>query len=152
MRGKMEKLERAFQKTQEMDSYILQLEGLFDGVSETLPEGFKMLEIDRFNGTENPKNHMRMCIVAFQSRLLSHALMTILFQQTLTEVVLLQYFTLNTHKARNQEEVVKAFITQYKFNQDLDVTIRDLETTRQDFKESFAEFLTHWRNKTAKTV
>ena len=68
--------------------------------------------------------------------------MAILFQQTLTGAALLWYFTLDTHKSRNWEEVVKAFITQYEYNQELDVIIRDLETTRQEFKESFMEFLT----------
>ena len=47
----MEKLEWAIWKTHRVDSYILELEGLFDGVNETLPEGFKMLKIDRFDGT-----------------------------------------------------------------------------------------------------
>ena len=60
--------------------------------------------------------------------------------------------SLDTHKTRNWEEVVKIFITQYEYNQELDVTIRDFETTRQEFKESFIEFLTRWRNKAAKMV
>ena len=46
MQGKMEKLERAIQKTHRMDSYMLELEDLLDGVSETLPECFKMPKID----------------------------------------------------------------------------------------------------------
>lgn len=43
-------------------------------------------------------------------------------------------------------------MAQYEYNQDLDVTVRDLETTRQGNKESFAEYLSRWREKTAKMV
>ena len=60
--------------------------------------------------------------------------------------------TLDTYKAKNWEEVIKAFVAQYEYNQELDVTIRDLETTRQEQRESFAGFLTRWRNKAAKMV
>ena len=73
--------------------------------------------------------------------------MAVLFQETLIGAALSWYFTLDMHKARNWKEVVKGFITPYEYSQELDVTIRDLETTRQDLKESFAEFLTRWRNK-----
>ena len=65
MRGKIEKLERAVRKNCGVDRYILELEGLFDGVNETLPEGFKMPKIYRFDGTRNLKNHIYMCIGAF---------------------------------------------------------------------------------------
>ena len=62
------------------------------------------------------------------------------------------YFTLDLHITKNWEEVVKAFITQYEYNQKLDVTFRDLKTTMQEYKESFAEFLICWRNKATKMV
>ena len=32
------------------------------------------------------------------------------------------------------------------------MTVRDLETIRQEYKESFAEFLTRWREKAAKII
>ena len=37
MKGKVEKLEKAVRKTQGVDSYMLELEGLFDGMKEVLP-------------------------------------------------------------------------------------------------------------------
>ena len=48
--------------------------------------------------------------------------------------------------------MVKAFVTQYEYNQELDMTVRDLEMTRQEYKELFAEFLTRWREKAAKMI
>ena len=86
MQGKMEKLERAVRKTHGVESYMIKLELLFNGVSETLPEGFKMPKIDRFDGTRNLKNHVCKCIGTFQSRKISPTLMALLFQQTLIGV------------------------------------------------------------------
>ena len=130
----------------------MELEGLFEDIKETLPEGFKMPDIEKFDGTGNPKNHVRMCMSTFQSRGLSPNLMAMLFQQTLTGAALAWYFTLDVHVTKSWEGVVKAFVVQYEYNQELDITIRDLETTRQEYKESFAGFLTRWRNKAAKMV
>ncbi|GMY08244.1 retrotransposon gag domain-containing protein, partial [Fagus crenata] len=36
---------------------------------------------------------------------------------------------------------------QYWFNNEMDVTKRDLETTKQDAKETFSSFITRWREK-----
>ena len=41
---------------------MLELEGLFDKVNATLPNGFKMPEIDRFDSTGNLKNHVHIYI------------------------------------------------------------------------------------------
>ena len=68
IRGKIDKLERPIWKTQGVDSYILELEGLFDGVNETLLDKFKMQKIDKFDGIGNPKSHMCMCVRAFSQR------------------------------------------------------------------------------------
>ena len=43
---------------------MLEIEGLFDGVHETLPDGFKMPEIDRFDAI-GTLSHVCMCIGAF---------------------------------------------------------------------------------------
>ena len=67
---------------------MLELKGLFDRVSETLPKGFKMLEIDQFDGIGNPTNYVRICIGAFKSRGLSPTLKADLFQQTVTRATL----------------------------------------------------------------
>ena len=101
---------------------------------------------------QETKNHVRMCIGAFHPHGLSSSMMAILFHQTLTGAALSWYFTLQPSKTRIWEEVVKAFVTRYEYNQELDVTVRDLETTRQEYRESFAGFLTRWREKAAKMI
>ncbi|WP_255969772.1 retrotransposon gag domain-containing protein, partial [Klebsiella pneumoniae] len=48
---------------------------------------------------------------------------------------------------RNWDEMAEAFILQYSYNTQIEITTRDLETTRQEPKESFSEFVTRWRAK-----
>ena len=94
----MEKLERVVYKSHGVDSYLLELARLFEGFQERLPRDFKMPAIDKFDGTGNPKNHVRMCIGAFQPHGLSSSMMAILFHQTLTGAALSWYFTLEPSK------------------------------------------------------
>lgn len=44
------------------------------------------------------------------------------------------------------------FLKQYLYNTKLDVTLKDLETTKQRANESFFEFLTRWRGKATKMI
>ena len=40
-----------------------------------------------------------------------------------------------------------AFLKQYEYNTKLEVSIRDLELTKQKYNESFSDFLTRFMNK-----
>ncbi|KAF5934446.1 hypothetical protein HYC85_030617 [Camellia sinensis] len=43
--------------------------------------------------------------------------------------------------------MAEAFVAQYSYNTQIEITTRDLETTRQEPKESFSEFVARWRAK-----
>ena len=43
--------------------------------------------------------------------------------------------------------MAEAFVAQYSYNTQIEVTTRDLETTRQEPKESFSDFVARWRAK-----
>jgi len=43
--------------------------------------------------------------------------------------------------------MVEAFIAQYSYNTQIEIITRDLETTRQEPKEGFSDFVTCWRAK-----
>ena len=43
-----------------------------------------------------------------------------------------------------------AFVAQYNYNTQLDITLRDLQTTHQNFEEISVDFLSRWRGKAAK--
>jgi len=43
--------------------------------------------------------------------------------------------------------MVEAFVAQYSYNTQIEITTRDLETTRQEPKETFSDFVIRWRAK-----
>ena len=49
-------------------------------------------------------------------------------------------------------ELVKLFVDQFIFNTMIDVTLRDLETTKQGVVETFSEYMTRWKIKMSKMV
>ena len=55
-------------------------------------------------------------------------------------------------KARSWEDICHEFHEQYKYNIEVDITRRDLETTKQEPKESFSTFITKWRAKAAQIM
>ena len=59
------------------------------------------------------------------------------------------FLNLDDSRTRNWEDIGQEFYKQYKYNTEVDVTRRDLETTKQDSKESFSAFITRWRAKAA---
>ena len=55
-------------------------------------------------------------------------------------------------RARSWEDICREFHKQYKYNIEVDITRRDLETTKQEPKESFSTFITKWRAKAAQMM
>ena len=47
---------------------------------------------------------------------------------------------------------MKLFVYQFIFNTMIDVTLRDLETTKQGIRETFFEYMTRWKNKASRMV
>ena len=62
------------------------------------------------------------------------------------------YYTLNVGQTKNWGELVEIFIDQFSYNTMIDVTLRDLEMTRQRENETFSEFLVRWRAKALKMM
>ena len=75
-----------------------------------------------------------------------------MFQNTLTRAALRWFLYLDDARARSWEDICREFQNQYKYNIEVDVTRRDLETTKQESKESFSTFITKWRSKTAQIM
>ena len=49
-------------------------------------------------------------------------------------------------------DLVKLFMDQFIFNTMIDVTLRDLETTKQRLRETFSEYMTRLKGKVSKIV
>ncbi|KAL7255381.1 hypothetical protein ACSBR1_009522 [Camellia fascicularis] len=119
---KVSKLEKLFKKSQGAHS-IPDIEDGYTDSAVTLPDRFKMPHIDRFDGSGDP---MKLS----------------LFGWTLSGVAAIWYAKLEDSVKRNWEEIAEAFIAQYFYNTQIEITTRDLETTRQEPNESFFDFVT----------
>ncbi|KAF5933516.1 hypothetical protein HYC85_029687 [Camellia sinensis] len=70
-----------------------------------------------------------------------------LFGRTLSGVAAIWYAKLEDEVKRSWDKMVEAFVAQYSYNTQIEITTRDLETTRQEPKETFSDFVTRWRAK-----
>ena len=55
-------------------------------------------------------------------------------------------------KTKVWNELVELFMDQFIFNTMIDVTLRDLETTKQGAGETFSKFITRWKGKASRMV
>ena len=59
MREKMEKMQLAFHKAQGMDDYLYNIGGVSSKAFIALPPKFKISNAEKFDGTRDPKQHIR---------------------------------------------------------------------------------------------
>ena len=70
-----------------------------------------------------------------------------IFKITLIEAAFRWFLNMEDSRAWNWEDICWKFHNQYKYKMEVDVMRRDLETTKQEPKESFVSFITKWRSK-----
>ena len=91
--------------------------------------------------------HLRLFSDIFRPMGLTRLQKLSLFGRTMSGVAAIWYAKLEDDVKRNWDEMVEAFIAQYFYNTQIEIMSRDRETTRQEPKESFSEFVTRWRAK-----
>ena len=134
------------------------MEDLMDYQSPSLfpdarfPPKFNMPVLDKFDGTGCPKSYLKMYMRAMQPLGATEEQLAQMFQNTLTGAVLRWFLNLDDARARSWEDICHEFHNQYKYNIEVDMTRRDLETTKQEPKESFSTFIIKWRAKTAQMM
>ncbi|KAI8527167.1 hypothetical protein RHMOL_Rhmol12G0054700 [Rhododendron molle] len=126
---------------------ILDFDGLCLFPNAKLQKKFKKPNIEKFNGTGNPTSDVYHVIYTLKLMGLNDELIAQLFQRTLTGSTLDWFLTLDFTKYKGWQEFANAFINQYAYNVQIEVTTRDLEMLKQKPNESFANFLTRWRKK-----
>ena len=112
-----------------------------------LPPKFKMPNLNKFDGISCPKSHLKMYMRAMQPLGIIEEVLAQMFQNTLTVAALRWFLNLDDARVRSWEDICREFHKQYKYNMEVDITRRDLETTNQELKESFSAFITKWRAK-----
>ena len=139
--NKMEEMIRRARKMEDLMDYDSL--SLFPNVR--LPPKFKMATLDKFDGTGYPKSHLKMYMRSMQPLGMIEELLAQMFQNTLIRAALRWFLNLDDARARSWEDVCHEFHKQYKYNIEVDITRRDLETTMHEPKESFSTFITKWR-------
>ena len=134
--NKMEEMIRRASKMEDLMDYNSFL--LFPNVR--LPPKFKMPTLDKFDWTSCPKSHLKMFIRAMQPLGKTEEVLAQMFQNTLTGATLRWFINQDDARARSWEDICREF-----HNIEVDITMRDLETTKQEPKESFSTFITKWR-------
>ena len=144
----LDQMEQLFQKFRwKEDAMNLHSLSLF--LQVRAPPKFKMPSLDKFDGTGCPKAHLKMYTRALQPLGATEELLAQMFQNTLIGAALCWFLNLEDSQIPTWEDIANEFYKQYKYNIEVDITRRDLETTKQKPKESFSTFITRWRSKAA---
>ncbi|KAL7223558.1 hypothetical protein ACSBR1_025085 [Camellia fascicularis] len=126
---KLSKLKKLFKKSQGVKS-IPDIEDGYTDAAVTLPDRFKMPQIDRFDGSGDPMVHLRLFSDILRPMGLTRPQKLSLFGRTLSGVAAIWYAKLKNDVKRNWDEMAEAFVAQYSYNTQIEITTRDLETTR----------------------
>ena len=134
---RMNKMEEMIRRACKMkDLMVMDYESLSLFPNVRLPPKFKMSTLDKFDWTGFPKPHLKMYMRAMQLLGVIEELFAQMFQNTLTEATLKWFLNLDDARARSWKDIYHEFHKQYKYNIEVDITRRDLETTKQEPKES----------------
>ena len=148
---KMTKMEEMIKRSRRLND-LIDYQSLSLFLDVRLPLKFKMSVLDKFDGTSCPKSHLKMHMRAMQPLGAIEEMLAKMFQNTLTRATLRWFLNVEDTRTRNWEDICREFHNQYKYNIEVDVTRRDLETTKQEPKESFSAFITKWRAKAAQMI
>ena len=129
--NKMEEMIRRSHKMEDLMDY--QSPSLFPDVR--LPPKFKMPTLDKFDGTDCPKSHLKIYMRAMQPLGATEELLAQMSQNTLSRAALRWFLNLDDTRARSLEDICRKFHKQYMYNIEVDMTRRDLETMKQEPKD-----------------
>ena len=135
-----------------MDDYLYNMGSISSETPIALPPKFKIVDAEKFDGTRDPKQHVRRYLSIAKMKGLDEKQTLNAFPLSLTGGALRWYYSLNPSKTKVWNELVELFVDQFIFNTMIDVTLRDLETTKQRVGETFSEYITRWKGKTSRMV
>ena len=96
-----------------------------------MPEDFNLLNFTKFNGTGDPRVHLRQYVTFMASIKLTESQIMKVFFTSLEEGPRALFFDLEDEIKNDWMLLMQKFIKQYEYNTQLDVKRRDLETIRQ---------------------
>ena len=135
-----------------MDDYLYNIGGVSLKALIALPPKFKIFNAEKFDGTRDPKQHIRRYISIVEMKRLDEKQTLHAFSLSLTGGASRWYYSLDLSKIKVWNELVELFVDQFIFNSMIDMALRDLETTKQGVGETFSEYMTRWKTKASRMV
>ena len=135
-----------------MDDYLYNIGGMSSKASIGLPPKFKISNTEEFDGIGDPKQHLRRYLRTVEMKGIDEKQTLHAFPFSLTGGASRWYYSLDPSKTKVWNELVDFFVDQFIFNTMIDVTLRDLETTKQGVGETFSKYMTRWETKASRMV
>nr|XP_027122176.1 uncharacterized protein LOC113739131 [Coffea arabica] len=115
-----------------------------------LPMGFKTPKFSKYDGTSNPKTHLRMFANKLGKPIDDENLPVRLFPESLEGDALDWYSNLKPENMRTWLDLSTAFVRQYEYNCELAPTRTTLEETKRKPSEDHKTYAKRWRKLAAK--
>ena len=135
-----------------MDDCLYRIGGIISKTLIALSPKFKISDVEKFNGTGDPKQYVRSYLSITEMKGLDEKQTLHAFSLSLTGGASRWYYSLDPSKTKVSNELVELFVDQFIFNTMIDVTLRDLETTMQGVGETFFEYMIRWKGKASRMV
>lgn len=141
MLAKIDKLEESIAKDKKAAITGFDMSKLCLFPEAKLPEKYKSVDFEKFDGTGNPRGHIQAYVSSLSLQNVDEPTMAQMFHQSLTGPALQWLLSLDISKRRTWEDLVASFVKQYDYNVQLKVTTRELESIKMRERESFADFV-----------
>ncbi|MBY3556038.1 hypothetical protein HGI15_22120, partial [Modestobacter lapidis] len=116
--SKIEALERTLKGIRRADD-LVDIRSLSLFPQARIPQQFKMPDLEKFDGTNCPKAHLKMYARAMQPRGADDELMAQLFQESLTGSALRWFLSMDEAHVKTWEDVCNQFTDHYKYNNEV---------------------------------
>ncbi|KAI8529975.1 hypothetical protein RHMOL_Rhmol11G0017700 [Rhododendron molle] len=147
IKAKLAQLEQSLARSERITSIGFDIDKLCLFPNARLPKKFRPIDFAKFDGTGDPKAHLIGYIGALSMWGVEKDAMAEMFAQTLVGHALHWSTTLEMKKKRSWEDICEAFVAQFDYNIQLEVTILELKSTKMELEESFMNFVRRWRAK-----
>ena len=124
--------------------YLFDFDDILCMEGDKLSDNFKMPQLQKFDGTGDPRIHLSQYTTTMSTTKASLSVVTKLFVLSIEGITVNWYHGLEKSVRDDWRELCTTFLKQYDHNTKLEVSIRDLELTKQNPNESFFDFLTRF--------
>ena len=108
-----------------MDDCLYNIGGISSKTPIALPPKFKTSNAEKFDGTRDPKQHVRRYLSIAKMKGLDEKQNLHAFPLSLIGVASRWYYSLDPRMTKVWNELVELFVDQFIFNTMIDVTLRD---------------------------